>query len=443
MIKIKRGLDLPISGTPAQSIEDASSVKTVAVLGPDYVGMKPTMLVKEGDQVKRGQKLFEDKKNPGVFYTAPGAGVIKEINRGAKRVLLSVVIELGDDAAETFSKYSSDQLDSLTDEQVSSQLIESGLWTALRTRPYNKAPAVDSRPADIFITAMDTHPLAADPAVIIAGQEEAFKAGAAVLQKLTKGKVFVTKKPGANIPQVGDVQEFDGPHPAGLAGTHIHFLSPVSERKTVWFLNYQDAIAIGRLFLDGEYHVDRVISLAGPQVNKPRLLRTRIGANLRELTQGELKDAENRLISGSVFGGFNAQEALSYLGRFHLQISVLKEGREREFIHYLRAGVNKHSVLNIFASKLLGKKSFNFDTSTNGSERAMVPVAQYEKVMPLDILPTQLLRAIVVGDTETAQKLGIFELDEEDLALCSYVCAGKYEYGPLLRDNLARIEKEG
>jgi len=443
MIKLKRGLDLPISGTPAQSIEDASNVKSVAILGPDYVGMKPTMMVREGDQVKRGQKIFEDKKNPGVFYTAPAAGVVKEINRGAKRVLQSVVIELGEDHAESFDKYSEDQLASLSGDKVAEQLIESGLWTAIRTRPYNKAPKVGSRPADIIVTAMDTHPLAANPEIVIAENEAAFKAGVTVLQSLTEGKTYVTKAPGANVPAVGDVQEFSGPHPAGLAGTHIHFLSPVSDHKTVWFLNYQDAIAIGKLFLEGELKSNRVISLAGPQVVKPRLVRTHIGANLVELTEGQLKEGENRIISGSVLGGFNAKDALAYLGRFHLQVSVLKEGREREFMHYMRAGVNKHSVLNIFLSKLTGKKSFDFDTSTNGSERAMVPVAQYEKVMPLDILPTQLLRAIVVGDTEIAQKLGIFELDEEDLALCSYVCAGKYEYGPLLRDNLTRIEKEG
>ena len=202
-------------------------------------------------------------------------------------------------------------------------------------------------------------------------------------------------------------------------------------------------IAFGVLFTQGRIWTDRYVALAGPQVEKPRLLKTRLGANLDELTAGELKAGNNRVISGSVFGGRAVRGPIAYLGRFHSQVSVLKEGNERQMLHYLRAGVNKHSVLNIFVSKLAPSRLFNFDTSTNGSPRAMVPVGNYELVMPLDILPTQLLRYLVVGDTDMAQKLGALELDEEDLALCSYVCAGKYEYGPILRDNLTRIEKEG
>ncbi|MGJ0599534.1 NADH:ubiquinone reductase (Na(+)-transporting) subunit A, partial [Pseudomonas aeruginosa] len=198
-----------------------------------------------------------------------------------------------------------------------------------------------------------------------------------------------------------------------------------------------------KLFTTGQLWTERVIALAGPVVEKPRLVRTRLGANLDELAAGQLQPGNNRLISGSVLGGRTAHGAYAYLGRYHLQLSCLKEGDQREFLHYLRAGVEKHSLLNVFVSRLLGGKRFAFTTSTNGSPRAMVPVGNYEAVMPLDILPTQLLRYLIVGDTEMAQKLGALELDEEDLALCSYVCAGKYEYGPILRDNLARIEQEG
>ncbi|MCO2073470.1 NADH:ubiquinone reductase (Na(+)-transporting) subunit A, partial [Pseudomonas aeruginosa] len=220
-------------------------------------------------------------------------------------------------------------------------------------------------------------------------------------------------------------------------------LDPVGAGKSVWNLNYQDVIAIGKLFTTGQLWTERVIALAGPVVEKPRLVRTRLGANLDELAAGQLQPGNNRLISGSVLGGRTAHGAYAYLGRYHLQLSCLKEGDQREFLHYLRAGVEKHSLLNVFVSRLLGGKRFAFTTSTNGSPRAMVPVGNYEAVMPLDILPTQLLRYLIVGDTEMAQKLGALELDEEDLALCSYVCAGKYEYGPILRDNLARIEQEG
>lgn len=445
MITIKRGLDLPITGTPAQRIEAARPVRSVAIVGFDYHGMKPTMSVQVGDRVKLGQVLFSDKKNPGVVFTAPGAGVVSAIHRGQQRVLQSVVIDLDGDEQETFASYSAAQLDTLDAQAVRDNLQQSGLWTALRTRPYSKVPAVDAVPSSIFVTAIDTHPLAADPALVIAEQAEAFEQGLKVLSRLAR--VFLCKAPGVALPgenlsQV-KTESFAGPHPAGLAGTHIHFLDPVSANKTVWSIGYQDVIAVGKLFTTGQLSVERVVALGGPVVEQPRLLRTRLGACLNELTAGELKPGNNRVISGSVFGGRNARGAFAYLGRYHQQVSCLAEGNDREMLHYLRAGVNKHSVLNVFVSKLMGGKRFDFTTTTNGSPRAMVPVGNYEKVMPLDILPTQLLRLLIVGDTEMAQKLGCLELDEEDLALCSYVCAGKYEYGPILRDNLTRIEKEG
>ncbi len=445
MIKIKRGLDLPITGSPEQRIEDARPVRSVAVVGFDYHGMKPTMEVREGDRVKLGQVLFSDKKTPGVVFTAPAAGTISAINRGEKRVLQSVVIDIDGDDAVSFDAHSAATLEQLSDQQVRDQLVASGLWTALRTRPFSKTPAVDAKPSSIFVTAMDSNPLAADPAVIIKQHAAEFENGLKVLARMAK--VWLCKADGVSLPgeSVSGVstESFAGPHPAGLAGTHIHHLDPVGESKSVWQINYQDVIAFGVLFTEGRIWTDRYVALAGPQVEKPRLLKTRLGAQLDELTAGELKSGDNRLISGSVFGGRAARGPVAYLGRFHSQVSVLKEGNERQMLHYLRAGVKKHSVLNIFVSKLNPSRLFDFDTSTNGSPRAMVPVGNYEMVMPLDILPTQLLRYLVVGDTDMAQKLGALELDEEDLALCSYVCAGKYEYGPILRDNLTRIEKEG
>ncbi|TVT72496.1 MAG: Na(+)-translocating NADH-quinone reductase subunit A [Pseudomonas sp.] len=445
MINIKRGLDLPIAGAPAQRIEAGRPVRSVAVVGFDYPTMKPTMAVQVGDRVKLGQILFSDKKSEGVHYTAPGAGVVSAVHRGEKRVLQSVVIDLEGDEEVTFTSYSPAQLDGLSSEQVRENLQQSGLWTALRTRPFSKVPAVDATPASIFVTAIDTHPLAADPAIIIAEQPEAFEAGLKVLTNLAK--VFMCKAPNASLPGESlakvQVESFNGPHPAGLAGTHIHFLDPVSASKSVWTIGYQDVIAVGKLFTSGRLSVERVVALAGPVVEQPRLVRARLGANLDELTAGELQPGANRVVSGSLLGGRTAHGAFAYLGRYHQQVSCLREGKEREMLHYMRPGVDKHSILNIYISKLMGGKKFAFSTSTNGSPRAMVPVGNYEEVMPLDVLPTQLLRALIVGDTEVAQKLGCLELDEEDLALCSYVCAGKYEYGPILRDNLTRIEKEG
>ncbi|GAB1257018.1 Na(+)-translocating NADH-quinone reductase subunit A [Aurantivibrio plasticivorans] len=447
MIQIRQGLDLPISGSPEQSIAPGNPVRSVAVVGPDYNGMKPTMAVAVGDKVKLGQVLFSDKKNPGVLYTAPAAGVVSAIHRGARRVLQSVVIDVEGDEQESFDSYSADQISGLNAESITDNLVKSGLWVALRTRPFSKVPEIGSKPSSIFVTAMDTNPLAADPAVVVAEQKEAFDAGLTVLARLTEGSVYVCAAQGADLGVANSgqvsVQTFAGPHPAGNAGTHIHYLDPVSATKTVWTIGYQDVIAFGKLFLTGQLYVDRVISLAGPQIEKPKLVRTQLGANLEELTAGLMRDGENRVISGSVFGGRNAYGPYAYLGRYHNQVAVLEEGRERPFLHYMRAGADRFSKMPIYISKLFSGKRFNFTTSTNGSERAMVPVGAYERVMPLDILPTQLLRALIVSDTEVAQKLGCLELDEEDLALCTYVCPGKYEYGPILRDNLTKIEKEG
>lgn len=446
MIKLKRGLDLPISGSPEQSIRQGKSVRTVGVVGFDYNGMKPTMQVQVGDQVKCGEVLFSDKKTPGVLYTAPASGKVVEINRGEKRVLQSVVIEVdGDDAVE-FPKFS-DDIANITREQIQENLVNSGMWTAFRTRPFSKVPEVQSVPASIFVQAIDTNPLAADPQVVIKEKADAFTKGLELLTKLTDGKVFVCQAEGANtpVPSTAQVQlaGFAGPHPAGLPGTHIHYLDPVSIQKTVWTVNYQDVIALANLFANGRLDVERVVALAGPQVKKPGLVTTRVGANLSDLAEGETDGTNNRIISGSVFGGRSVRGPVSYLGRYHTQVSVLEEGTNRDFMGWLSPGTSRFSLLNIYLSKLAPSRLFNFNTNTNGSERAMVPVGLYEKVMPLDILPTQLLRAIAVGDTEQAQLLGALELDEEDLALCTFVCPGKYEYGPILRDNLTRIEKEG
>lgn len=448
MISIKRGLNVPLAGAPKQEIAEGNSISKVAVLGQDYIGMKPTMLVQEGDTVALGQALFEDKKNPGVIFTAPAAGKISAINRGERRAFQSLVIEVDENGEKrSFQSHSESELGSIDSSAVAKQLVESGLWTALRTRPYSKIPAIDSRPAAIFVSAMDTNPLAADPELMISKHKEDFAAGLTVLSALTEGSVYVGKAPAADIPAPASdnvvVEEFSGPHPAGLVGTHIHKLFPAAGTRIVWTIGYQDVCAVGALFLTGELWVQRLISLAGPQVENPRLVVSRVGASLDELTAGELKDGENRVVSGSVLSGATATEETAFLGRYHVQVSVLQEGRERPMLHYVQAGKERYSALPIYLSSLNKGRKWNLTTTTNGSDRAMVPIGAYEGIMPLDILPTQLLRALIVGDTESAQKLGALELDEEDLALCTFVCPGKYEYGPILRDNLTRIEQEG
>ena len=447
MIKITKGLDLPIAGLPDQRRIDDVAVTRVAVKGEEYNGLRPSMAVKEGDRVVKGQLLFEDKKIPGVRFTAPASGTVSAIHRGERRVLQSVVIDVEGDESLNFTAYPADELATLPREVVVTQLVESGLWTAMRTRPFSKTPAPGSVPAAIFVTAMDTNPLSADPQPIILAQREAFNAGLTVLTRLTDGKVHVCQSSGGKLgghPQ-GQVtfNQFTGPHPAGLVGTHIHFLEPVSLQKQVWHLNYQDVIAYGKLFLDGVIWTERVIALGGPQVKHPRLLRTCLGADLNALLAGELHEGENRILSGSVLNGSQASGPHAFLGRFHLQVSVLKEGREKELLGWVTPGRDKFSITRTTLGHFLKKKLFNLSTDTHGGERAMVPIGNYERVMPLDILPTMLLRDLLAGDTDSAQALGCLELDEEDLALCTYVCPGKYEYGPVLRRVLTQIEQEG
>jgi len=452
-ITIRKGLDLPIDGAPRQTVEDAVPVSRVAVLGRDYHGMKPTMFVTEGDHVKLGQPLFEDKKTPGVIYTAPGAGEIVAINRGAKRVLQSVVIRLdeaGDDDHEiTFERHAPESLGSLGGDAIEKTLIESGLWTALRTRPFSKVPSPGSRPRSIFVTAIDSNPLAADPAVIVKARRDDFINGLNLLAQLTVGPVRICTAPGADIPRPdGDsrfqVAEFGGKHPAGLVGTHVHHLDPVGLDSRIWYVGYQDVIAIGALFTTGRIDVERVIALCGPASTNPRLLRTRMGASTDELLAGdEVTGNHVRAISGSVLSGRRAVEWGSYLSRYHTQLTLLPESRERPFLGWLMPGRDRFSSINVFVSSLLKPARYRFNTSQNGSARAMVPIGNYEDVMPLDILPTHLLRALLVRDTDTAQALGVLELDEEDLALLSFVDVAKYDFGPHLRASLELIELEG
>ncbi|PID46220.1 MAG: NADH:ubiquinone reductase (Na(+)-transporting) subunit A [Proteobacteria bacterium] len=451
MMKIVTGLDVPISGRPIQSIDSVSpTITQVALLGRDFHGLRPSMRVRVGDKVKIGQTLFTDKKNPGVNFTSPGAGTVSAINRGEKRVLQSVVIDLDEDEVSLNSpKYAAEQLDELEAVEIRRNMQESGAWTAFRTRPYSKVPQADAEAKHIYVNAMDTRPLAADPSIIIAEREADFQNGLKLLSKLTSGNVFVCHETSKLLPQMNSqnvlYREFSGVHPAGLVGTHMHMLEPAGLEREMWHINYQDVIALGSLFTTGQCCVDRVISLAGPSVKNPRLLRVRAGACISEIVSNELEPGEVRAISGSVLGGYRAADWSDYLGRYSLQVSVIPEGETRKFLHWVNPTLDQFSVMNVFFNSLNRAKDklFPMSSTQNGSPRAMVPIGNFEQVMPLDILPTQLLRALLVRDTETAKQLGCMELDEEDLALCTFVCHGKYEYGPALRACLEMIERDG
>ncbi|MGI9518151.1 MAG: Na(+)-translocating NADH-quinone reductase subunit A [Pirellulaceae bacterium] len=442
---ITRGLDVPIAGQPVQTIATGPGVSSVGLIGDDYVGMRPRMLVREGDKVKLGQPLFEDKKTEGVIYTSPGAGTVQSVDRGAKRKFESIAIALEGDESETFRSY--DSLDELTQEEARELLVMSGEWTALRTRPFSRVPATDSEASSIFVTAMDTNPLAPEAELVISQHKEAFVAGLQVVTKINSGEVYVCTKQDSRVPgkeiRGARFESFAGPHPAGLAGTHIHMLDPVSMSKVVWTIGYQDVIAWGHLFLSGKLLMERTVAIAGPVVRNPQLYTTRRGANLLDLTQGNIVSDNFRIISGSVLHGRAANEPVQYLGRYHNQVTVLEEGNTREFLGWQKPGGDKFSITRAYLGSWLKGKRFNMNTNINGGYRTMVPIGGYERVMPLDIVPTFLLRALITRDTDRAQQLGCLELDEEDLGLCTFVCPGKYEYGTILRDNLSQIEKEG
>ena len=486
-VRVRRGLDIPIAGRPLQEISDARPVTSVALLGDDYVGLKPTMAVEPGDHVVTGEILFSDKKTPGVVFTSPGCGTVRAINRGRKRAFKSVVIELDENETggegEVCDAFTESQLRALSPAEAIEILVRAGAWTSLRTRPFSRVPSPESTPSSIFVTAIDTNPLAADPAVVIGERRADFSAGLVVLSRLEAEKVFVCKAPNVELPNselpnselpnaelpdanLQDVRtvSFAGPHPAGLPGTHIHMLDPVGLDKTVWHIGYQDVIAIGHLFRSGRIDVARVVALGGPTVRRPRLLRTRLGANLAEIVGGELMENNDadwriRVISGSVLSGREglvqtsqsslasaeqqAGHTLGFLGRYHVQISAVSDRPQRRFFGWTMPGFNKFSIINVVASRLLGRKSFAMDTSLHGGPRAIVPIGVYEKVMPLDILPTFLFRSLAVDDIDQSEALGCLELDEDDLALCTFVCPGKIDFGAMLRRVLTIIEKEG
>lgn len=458
--RLKKGLDIPLAGAPAAQVDASPVVSRVAHIGYDCVGVKrlPSLEIEVGDRVRLGQPISRRKAYSEIAATAPGSGVVEAIHRGPRRVLETIVIRLdrprdGNDPLppasdqESFNAYEAAELDALSPDQVRENLLASGSWLAFRTRPFGMIPPPDRSPAALFVTAIDSHPLAPDPRLIIDAAGEAFADGLRVVSKLTDGPCYCCQRLGASIPVPAasgfQVVEFAGPHPAGLPGTHIHLLAPASLERTVWYVGYQDVIAIGRLFRSGRLDPTRIIALGGPMVGNPRLIRTRLGASTNDLVSGELSGRqEARVISGSVLSGRHAVGSSAFLGRFHNQITVLAEEREREWFGWLKPGRDRYSALNMFWSRRAKGETLGLGTSVHGSPRAMVPIGAYERVMPLDLLPTQLLRALLVDDIETAEALGALELEEEDLALCSFVDCGKHDFGPVLRRNLDKIWHE-
>lgn len=444
MITIKKGLDIPLAGNPDQVIHSDVSIKEVAIVGSSFNNFKPSLKVREGDKVIKGQVVLVDKKHPTISLTAPASGTVKEVNRGERRVFQSLVITVDPTSTDSVSFDVPDLSDSVACKQL---LLDAGLWIGLRTRPFNNLCDPEVIPHALFINAHDTNPGHADPNVVLAHNEQAFSLGLEVLNTVFKDvqHKYVVGNKEFNLPQVEGYiyEQFVGPHPAGLVGTHIAFLQPVTLEKVAYHINYQDVIQIGKLFATGKLDATKVVALSGPMVKEPTLYRIPYGSAVADLTANKLKvsdEAPNRIISGSCLDGTKATGPFAYVSHYDLQVSILMEGTKQEFIGWFAPQSKKFSLsrLNYF-----GKKDLPLTTTTNGSDRGQVPIGLYERVMPLDIFPTLLLRDLLSGDTDSAQELGILELAEEDIALCSFVCQGKYDYAIYLRQALNKIEVEG
>lgn len=459
---VRRGFDIPLAGAPGEHPEETRIPSRIALLGADYPGTRPTMRVREGDSVERGGLLFEDRKMPGVRFVAPLGGRVVAIHRGARRAFLSVVIEVNPRERSgrvhdgpSLPSFRGRRPDGLSLDDVRSLLLESGEWTALRARPFGRVANPERRPAAVFVTAMDTAPLAPDPAAAVRGREEDLAWGLAAVSRLTEGPVYVCHRPGAwpelRVGERVRTVAFRGPHPAGTAGLHIHRLAPASRGREAWHLDLQDLASIGTTFRSGSPDPLRRIALGGPPVARPRILRTTIGASVPDLAGPDLDAGGNRMdapahrvISGSILSGRTAgSEVEGYLGRYHRQVSVLEEDRRRRFLGWLAPGAGALSASRAFLGALTPRRPRRLTTGTHGSRRAIVPTPAYDRVMAFDIPAVFLLRAILMEDIERAEELGVLELIEEDLGLLTFVCPAKNDYAPALRRVLDRLEKEG
>ncbi len=444
LIQLDRGLDIPVAGGPLpEVIEDAPVPRHVGLVGLDYIDLKPSLAVQVGDQVATGEPLFGHRSSPRLNFTAPGNGRVVEINRGPRRSLESVVIELAQEDHPVFAP--TDLCRSRDPASIRRSLTTAGLWSAFRTRPYSRVPDPDSDLGSLFVTAMDTHPLAPDPAIVIARREDDFHSGIDYLCALCPGPVYLCTAPDVSlyVPAAANLRrvQFAGRHPAGLPGTHMHFLQPqVSLAADTWHIGYQDVLNIGRLYNDGEYCQERIISVTGPGTSRPRLLRTRVGADLRDLLGPEFIPSV-RVISGSMLSGRQANPNTRFLGRYHNQVTLIPEA-DREGVR-----PSLRSRLGAIAGDLFnpgrGADATRPTTRLHGWPAGMIAVEAFDSVWPLRDPPAPLLRALLTGDTEAAAALGCLALDEEDLALCAYVCPSKLDYGSALRDALRILEQTG
>ncbi len=447
VIKIKKGLDIRMNGEAGKAYTDIPRAKLFAVKPGDWHGLSPKIVPKPGDKVRVGSPLFYDKSNPGLKFCSPVSGKLLSINRAERRRITEVVVE--DDGKDSQEVFLQGDPDGLSREQIVENLLNSGLWPLIRQRPYSVIARPDQQAKSVFISAFSTQPLAPDMEFVLKDRVEDFQWGVKALRKLTEGKVYLNLDGRSSAESVlagiqgVELHAFKGPHPAGNVGIQIHALDPVNKGDVVWVVQPQDVVTIGRLFKTGRYDPSIVVALTGAQMREPAYVRTIRGSAVAALLEGRLKEGSTRIISGSVLNGTQVDGESGYLGFLDGQLCAIREGNEYEMFGWLKPGFRKMSVSRSFVSTWLRpKQKYNMDTNCHGGERAFLMTGEYEKVLPMDIYPVQLLKSILVNDIDKMEQLGIYELDEEDLALCEFVCTSKTPVTRILRDGLNALRKE-
>lgn len=443
VIRLKKGLNIKLKGRAEKVLEKLPVPATVALKPTDFPGLTPKLSVKVDAEVKAGEALFYDKYNPEIVFTAPVGGKVVSINRGERRRILEVVVETNPNAGS--AEFAKADPTVLSEEEVKEQVLKSGLWPFIKRRPYGVLAKPTEKPKAIYISTFDTAPLAPDYNFVMGEQLSTFQTGVNALAKLTSGKVHLGVSTDSVFTGIKNVEitTFEGPHPAGNVGVQIANTNPIMKGDVVWTINPQDVLFIGRLFETGKVDFTRTIALTGSEVKEPKYLQTVVGAPIASIVEGRLVEADyhQRIISGNVLTGTKVDEK-SYLGFFDSQVTVIPEGDEYEFMGWADPGIGKFSASKAFLSKLFPKKEYVLNANLHGGERAFVMTNQYDKLVPMDIMPVFLLKAILANDIDKMEQLGIYEVIEEDLALCEYACTSKIEVQRILREGINTMIKE-
>ncbi|AHW61361.1 Na+-transporting NADH:ubiquinone oxidoreductase subunit A [Draconibacterium orientale] len=443
VIKLRKGLNIKLKGSAEKALDKLPVPATVALKPTDFPGLTPKLSVKVDAEVKAGDALFYDKYHPEILFTAPLGGKVVSINRGERRKILEVVIATDEKIGS--AEFKKADPSTLSAEEVKEQILKSGLWPFIKKRPYGIIANPEEKPKAIYISTFDTAPLAPDYNFVIDGQMDTFQTGVNALAQLTEGKVNLGVSKDSAFTSLKNVvvNTFEGPHPAGNVGIQIANTSPINKGEVVWTINVQDVLFIGRLFETGKVDFTKAVALTGSEVKTPKYYQTTLGAPVATIVGGKLVEADynQRIISGNVLTGTKVSEK-SYVGFYDSHISVIPEGDEYEFLGWADPGFNKFSATKAYFGKLFPKKEYTMNANIHGGERAFVLSNQYEKLVPMDILPVYLLKAILVNDLDKMENFGIYEVIEEDFALCEYACTSKIEVQKILREGINTMIKE-